>query len=227
MMSVYMTEEEQLDAIKKWWQRYSTLITVVFSLILLSISGYKYWQWHQSKVSTQASNTYEHLMVAFSNHDNKSVKSYANQLINEYGNTVYAHAARLTLAKLYVAREKLDKALENLEFVADNSPLKALKQVARIRIARLLAAQKDYDKALSKLTSVDDTAYMPVVNELKGDIFVATGKYQQAILSYKEAITAVRTQGMGNLYLEMKTNELAALSESKQTLTPHSTVEQS
>lgn len=212
-MSVYMTEEEQLEAIKKWWARYSTLITVVLSLVLLSISGYKYWQWHQVKVNTQASNTYEHLMVAFSNHDNKAVKSYANQLVNEYGQTVYAHAARLTMAKLYVSQDHYDKALETLKVVANNSPLKALKQVARIRIARLLAAEKSYDDALTELTSVDDVAYLPVVNELKGDIFVATGQYKQAIVSYKEAITAVRTQGMGNLYLEMKTNELAALSQ--------------
>lgn len=213
-MSVYMTEEEQLEAIKKWWARYSTLITVVFSLVLLGISGYKYWQWHQVKVNTQASNTYEHMMVAFSNHDNKGVKSYGNQLVNEYGQTVYAHAARLTMAKLYVSQDHYEKALETLKVVANNSPLKALKQVARIRIARLLAAEKAYDGALSELQNVDDIAYMPVVNELKGDIFAATGQYQQAIVSYKEAITAVRTQGMGNLYLEMKTNELAALSQS-------------
>ncbi|MDP1603787.1 MAG: tetratricopeptide repeat protein [Legionella sp.] len=213
-MSVYMTEEEQLDAIKKWWQRYSTLITVVLSLILLCISGYKYWIWHQEKVNTQASNAYEHLMVAFSNQDNKSVKSYSNQLINDYSDTVYAHAARLTLAKLYVAQDNFDKARETLQFVANNSPMKALKQVARIRIARLLAAQKAYDKALSELTTVEDAAYMPVINELKGDIFVAKGQYQQAFVSYKEAITAVRTRGMGNLYLEMKTNELAALTQS-------------
>lgn len=213
-MSVYMTEEEQLDAIKKWWQRYSTLISVVLSLLLLSFSGYKYWYWHQDKVSTQASNTYEHLMVAFSNKDNKSVKSYANQLINEYGETVYAHAARLTLAKLYVGRNHFDKARETLRYVADNSPMKALRQVARIRIARLLTAEKSYENALSELTAVDDAAYMPVVNELKGDIFVATGKYQQASIAYKEAINAVHTQGMGNLYLEMKTNELAALTQS-------------
>ena len=212
-MSVYMTEEEQLEAIKKWWARYSTLITVVLSLVLLGISGYKYWQWHQVKVNTQASNAYEHLMVAFSNHDNKAVKSYANQLINEYGQTVYAHAARLTMAKLYVSQDHYDKALETLKVVSNNSPLKALKQVARIRIARLLAAEKSFDDALTELTSVDDVAYLPVVNELKGDIFVATGQYKQAIVSYKEAITAVRTQGMGNLYLEMKTNELAALSQ--------------
>lgn len=214
-MSVYMTEEEQLEAIKKWWQRYSTLITVILSVILLGLSSYKYWLWHQEKVNAQASNAYEHLMVAFSNHDNKSVKAYANQLITDYGNSVYAHAARLTLAKQFVTHEHLDKAKEMLEFVAENSPMEALKQVAKIRIARLLVAQKNYDKALLELSSIDDSAYMPVVNELKGDIFAATGKYQQAIGSYKEAITAVRTQGIGNLYLEMKTNELAALAQSE------------
>lgn len=209
-----MTEEEQLDAIKKWWHRYSTLITVVLSLVLLATSGYKYWIWHQDKVNAQASNTYEHLMVAFSNQDNKSVRSFANQLTTQYGHTVYAHAARLTLAKLYVAREHFDKALEHLNFVASNSPMKALKQVAKIRIARILTARKEYDKALSELMSVDDMAYMPVINELKGDIYAARGHYQQAFDSYKQAIAEVRTQGLGNLYLEMKTNELAAFTQS-------------
>lgn len=216
-MSVYMTEEEQLEAIKKWWQKYSNVITVILSLVLLTVAGFKYWNWHEAKISMQASNAYEHLMVAFSNQDNKSVRSYANQLINEYGDTVYADAARLTLAKLFVTREKYEKARENLEYVAKNSKMTALKQVAKIRIARLFAAEKAYDKALAELTTVDDMAYMPVVNELKGDIYAATGKYQQAIISYKEAITEVRTNGMGNLFLEMKTNELAALTQSMKT----------
>lgn len=217
-----MTEEEQIEAIKKWWQRYSTLITVILSLALLSVSGYKYWQWHQEKMVTQASNAFEHLMVAFSNHDNKSVKAYANQLINDYSSSVYAHAARLTLAKQYVERDKLDKAKAMLEFVAENSPMKALKQVARIRIVRLLVAEKNYEKAISELNTIEDASYIPIVNELKGDIFAATGKYQEAMNAYKEAITAVRTQGIGNLYLEMKTNELAALTTQSENLSNHS-----
>lgn len=213
-MSVYMTEEEQLEAIKKWWQRNNTIITVVLSVVLLVIAGYKYWSWHQYKVSMQASNTYERMMVAFSNHDNKSVRSYANELIHDYEKTIYADAARLTLAKLYVGYDKYDKARENLEYVANNASMPALKQVAKIRIARLFAAEKSYDEALKELALVDDSAYMSVVNELKGDIYAATGKYQQAMNSYKEAITEVRTKGMGNLFLEMKTNELAALTQS-------------
>ncbi|KTD47946.1 transmembrane protein [Legionella quinlivanii] len=216
-MSVYMTEEEQLEAIKKWWNRYSTLITIVLSVILLAVSAYKYWNWHVEKVNMQASNAYEHMMVAYSNKDNKSIKSYANDLITNYSETVYADAARMILAKLLTAHNHFGKARTMLEGVASHSKMKALKQVARIRIARLLAAEKNYDKALEELTSVDDAAYMPVINELKGDIFAATGHYQQAITSYKEAITEVRTHGIGNLFLEMKTNELAALSQSSVT----------
>lgn len=212
-MSVYMTEEEQLEAIKKWWKKYSNTITIVLSIVLLIISAYKYWNWHEDKISMQASTAYERLMLAFSNQDDKGIQSYANQLTTDYSKTVYADAARLTLAKIYVANEQYDKAKEALTYVAGHSKIVALKQVAKIRLARILAQEKSYDKALIELGSVDDTAYMPVVNELKGDIYAMQGQYQQAITSYKDAITEVRTNGMGNLFLEMKTNELAALSQ--------------
>ena len=36
-MSVYMTEEEQLAAIKNWWNKYSNVITVILSLLLLTM----------------------------------------------------------------------------------------------------------------------------------------------------------------------------------------------
>lgn len=209
-----MTEEEQLAAIKNWWQRHSTLITVILSLLLLGVSGYKYWLWHQEKVTAQASNAYESMMVAYSDHDNKRVRSYANQLITEQGSSVYADAARLILAKLYVAKEDFGKAVDTLDYVARNSRMKALKQVASIRIARLLAAQKNYDKALAELDSINDTIYLPAVNELKGDIYAAKGQYEQAISAYRQAVNEVHTEGMGNLYLEMKTNEMTALAQS-------------
>ncbi len=213
-MSVYMTEEEQLTAIKNWWNKYSNVITVILSLLLLTVAGYKYWHWHQEKINTQASSAYEQLMVAFANQDNNSVQAYANQLISDYGQTVYADAARLTLAKLQVNEDDYDKARQTLDYVASHAKMPALKQVAKLRIARLLAGQKAYDKALAELAVIEDSGYTPIVNELKGDIYVATGNYQKAMAAYKEAITEGRTSGMGNLFLEMKTNALAGLTHS-------------
>ena len=218
-MSVYMTEREQLEAIKKWWQRYNNVITVIVSIILLVIAGYKYWNWHQDKINQQASSTYEHMMLAFSNQDNKGVRSYASQLLKEYDDTVYADAARLTLAKLLVARAKYPLAQEQLDYVATHSKMTAFQQIAKIRLARLLVAEKAYDKALTELSKIDDSAYLSLVNEIKGDIYAATGRYPQAIASYRKAINDVQTKGMGNLFLEMKTNELAALTQSMNTTT--------
>ncbi|RUR12820.1 tetratricopeptide repeat protein [Legionella sp. km772] len=213
-MSVYMTEEEQLETIKKWWKKYGNLITIFLSVVLLCVAGYRYMNWHQDKVKQQASNAYENMMVAFSNHDIKSVRSYANELTKDYDNTVYADIAHLTLAKVYVEKSKLDEAKKELQQVVSNGHMPPLRQIAKIRIARILAATKDYTNALNELSSIDDNTYLPVVNELKGDIYGATGQYQNAINSYRLAITAVKSNGLGNLFLEMKTNELANKTQS-------------
>lgn len=205
-----MTEEEQIQVMKSWWKRYGTLVTVVFSVILLNISGFKYWTWHQEKFVQQASNTYEHLMLAFSNQDNKAVRGYANQLLTDYDKTVYADAARLTLAKLYVTRANYTRAREELNHVAEHSKMNALKQVAKIRLARLLVEEKSYDGALEKLAVVNDPSYLPIINELKGDINAASDRNKEAFSFYSTAIKEFQTKGLTNLFLEMKANELAA-----------------
>lgn len=213
-MSVYMTEEEQLDAIKKWWRRYGNSVTVFLSLILLCVAGYRYMHWHQDKLTQQASTTYEQMMLAFSNQDIKSVRSYANELIKNSEHSVYADVAHMTLAKIYVTKNKLDQAKNELEAVAHKSKMPALRQIAKIRMARILAAEKSYSHALNELSSIDDKTYLPVINELKGDIYGAKGNYQEAIAAYRLAMDEVKTTGMGNLFLEMKTNELATKTQS-------------
>ncbi len=214
-MSVYMTEEEQLQAIKKWWLRYNTPIMVLLSLIMLSVAGVRYWNWHQQKLLTQASTVYDRLMVSFSEHKNKEIRSYANQLIQNYSQTVYADVARMTLAKIYVDKSQDDKAKDLLASVVVASKVPSFRQIAKIRIARLLVAKKEFENALQQLSVVDDKAYMTIINELKGDIFVEKGEYQQAMSSYKKAIDEAKNNGIGNMFLEMKSNELAALTQSK------------
>lgn len=212
-MSVYMTEEEQLESIKKWWNRYGTMITICVSIVMILIAGFRYYQWHQDKMKQQASVIYERMMVEFSNKNNKSVRAYAGELVKDYPHSVYADAAHLTLAKIYVGKNKLQKAQSELQLVAAGSNMPALKQIAKIRIARLLADKRSYSDALKELSSLEDKTYLPVINELKGDIYGAMHQYQNAIESYKLAMDEVKNNGMSNLFLEMKTNALAAKSQ--------------
>jgi predicted negative regulator of RcsB-dependent stress response len=217
-MSVYMTEEEQLAVIKRWWQRYSTTITVVLSLILLAISGVKYWHWHEEKLKTQASVAFEQMMQAVSNQDNKSIRAYANQIIQDYPQSVYSDAAYLTLSKVYVAKVNYKKAETVLQTIVNTGNVPVFKQIAKIRLARLLANEKSFQQALAVLSVVDDEAYMPVVEELKGDVYAAKGQFQKAVVAYRAAMSSVKHRGMGNLYLEMKTNELAAKASTQMSL---------
>jgi predicted negative regulator of RcsB-dependent stress response len=212
-MSAYMTEEEQIEAIKKWWQRYQNIILTSISIVLLVFAGFRYWNWSIEKQSLEASVAYEHMMVAFTNKENKVIKSYANQLIENYPKTVYADAAHLILAKMYVSKEKLDEALEQLQFVSEHSSMSSLKQVANIRKARILTMKRAYPEALQVLSVVNEATYLPLINELKGDIYAATKEYTKAIAFYQLAMVEVQNKGVGNVFLEMKANEMASLIE--------------
>lgn len=217
-MSVYRTEEEQIEAIKGWWKKHSNLITVVLSIVLLVIAGYRYWDWHEKKVLVQASGAYEQMMLAYANHDNKSVKAFANQLISNNKGTVYADAAHLTLSKLYVDKDRLDSARDELQSVAEQSKVPAIRQIAKLRLARVLIAQKAYKEALTELSAVIDQSYMPIINELRGDIYTATGKFKQASAAYQMAMQGAEKGGTSNLFLEMKSNEIAGLATLKVSL---------
>lgn len=212
-MSNYMTEEEQIESIKKWWKKHGNLITVVVSVVLLCIAGYRYWNWQQDKIRFQASMAYEQMIVAYANQDKKSVKAYANQLTSNYNKTIYADAAHLLKAKLFVEANKLKDAIDELNTVISSTNMPPIKQIAKLRLARILAASNNYDQALDELSKVDDQAYLSIIYELKGDVYTATGKLQDAAESYRMAMNASKTTGMGNAFLEMKSNEIASMTE--------------
>ena len=205
-----MTETEQLEEIKKWWLKHQSLITILLSLVLITVAGSRYWNWHVEKTMQQASTAYDNMMLASTNNDDKATQSYANQLINDYSQTVYATAAHLTLAKVFVKSKDYKKATDELSQVAQHAKVETLRQLATLRLARLLIAQKNYDNALTELASLEKSPYTSIVNQLKGDIFVAKGDYSKASALYQAAIKELQTQGVSNLYLEMKRNAVVS-----------------
>jgi predicted negative regulator of RcsB-dependent stress response len=203
-MSVYMTEAEQLEAIKKWWLRNQNWITTCVALLAVLIAGYRYWSWHTEKTLQQASTAYESMMMAMGQQDDNLTQSFANQLIKENESSVYATVARLTLAKVFVKKNAIDKAIDELKYISLHEKNVVFKEIAIIRLTRLFQSTKQYDKALSELTSLDHSAYyLPIANELKGDIFAAQGEYGKASQSYQAAMNGSQGRQVNRL-LEMK-----------------------
>lgn len=214
MSTVYMTEEEQIEALKAWWKRYQRIVIIAVSVILLAVSGWKYWHWHQQKMTEQASTAYEHLMTAFSNQDTKAVRSYAQQLTSHYPGTVYADTAYLMQAKLDIAAGQDAQARQSLSQVAAHSKFAILSDVARLRLARVLAYEKSYEEALKTLDNVRSPNFDVSRSELRGDIYHAMGKYQEALDAYQMAKENAQQSGIGHPFLEMKQQDLLAVIQS-------------
>lgn len=212
MSTVYMTEIEQIEFLKKWWKRYHRVILTSLSVLLLMFSGVRYWQWHQQKRSEDASNAYEHLMVAFSSEDSESVQAYAQQLVRDYADTVYADTARLIQAKLALGTGEYAKAKLGLQEVADHSKFDVLADLARLRLARILIYEKAYKAALHELDRIKNTHYASIQTELRGDIYYAQSNLPKAKREYQHAKADIEKSGVNNLFLEMKQHNLRAAS---------------
>ena len=216
MLNEYLNEYEQWNALKKWWQRYNAIVIIAFSMVLLALSAYKYWNWHQQKAMEIASNTYERMMLASANHQSKLIKKYANELVGKYPESIYSDAARLSLAKLAVSNHDYDAAEQQLKWVAENSKIPEVSAVAKIRLARIWYVNKQFAKALGILKGMDSKVYLPLVDELRGDIYTAMNQFDKAVDYYRKALSEVQNYGVGNLFLEMKSNDLVAVSNQNQ-----------
>ncbi len=179
-MSIYMTEEEQIEAIKTWWRRHQRWITLGLTIVLLFTAGYRLWAWHTEKQQQQASMAYERLMSAFSEQDDRAIVAYAKQLSTEYPTTVYHDVAQLVMAQYDVSHQQLDAAEQALRCVVDKSKIPALKQLASLRIARILMSRQQYEQALQFINQLPqdekNAIYLPVMTQLKAEITQAMGQ---------------------------------------------------
>lgn len=207
-MSFYETEEEQIEAIKAWWQRNQRWITMIAFAGLVLFAGFRYWQWHTAKVTHGASSAYERLMAATANEDNNSIEAYAKTIIKNYPNTVYSDASKLTLAKYWVSEKEPAKAIEVLESVVTDGHMAALKEVATLRLARIFISEGAYQKAIERLNGMTDTIYLPLVEELKGDAYFKLGEVNEARLAYQKAKELVKLNGLHNGFLDMKLEQI-------------------
>jgi predicted negative regulator of RcsB-dependent stress response len=72
-----------------------------------------------------------------------------------------------------------------------------------------------YQEALNILKGLKSVAYLPLVDELRGDIYTGMNQFDKAVNFYRKALSEVQNYGVGNLFLEMKSNEMVAVTNQK------------
>ena len=215
MSENYQTEEEQIEAIKKWWAENGKSTVAGIAIAVASVFGWQGWQKQQLEAGYAASAAYQNLMQTVSESQGKlegenlaTATHLAETLKAEHASSVYAQFAALYKAQFAVTANDLDTAESELRWVLTQKPSVELNAQARLRLARVLLAKQQYDQALAELTG-DVDGYKPLYLELQADIYLAKGDAEKARDFYQQAkqLNAVDNPGANNL-LDLKLQQL-------------------
>lgn len=207
-MEIYDTEEEQLEAFKRWWKEngQSTIIGLILGIAI--ILGWNFWQDHKRAQAEQASALYSQLIQAIEADKKDSAEKLSERIQEHYPKTEYATYSGLLLAKLKVQQGDVAKAQTILKHIAAESK-KELSNIAKIRQVRLLLASGQYVQGLELINDVDpstSSSFSGNYDELVGDLYVALDRLDQARSSYQKALE----NGYRSPLLQLKINDLTA-----------------
>jgi predicted negative regulator of RcsB-dependent stress response len=221
----YESDEEQLEAIKRWWKENGTSLLSGIALVLAVYFGVGRFQDSQVADAGRASDLYqqlsdlavENMSTAISADALLAAQAVYSQLKTEYGDSIYSRYAALLMARFQVERNELDKAAAELQWIIDNPKLGFLRDadeelfvIARLRLARVKLGLDDAAGALALLQSqpVKDE-FVPGYAEVEGDAQLALGNPDAARTAYQRAFAALNASGTGNpTVLRLKLQEL-------------------
>lgn len=202
-MEQYETEEQQVEAIKRFWKENGLALVMGALLGLGGLLGWRYYNDSQITAKEQASFAYEKASEELIK--GEAGFSQAKNFVDAHSNTGYAMLMALEMAQQAIERKDFTEAGKQLEFVASNATLSAIQSVAQLRLARIQIEQGEFDLALASTDKVIDDAFKSQTQEIKGDVYLAQQLFDKARAAYSAALeTNQRDQ-----VLKMKLDNLA------------------
>jgi predicted negative regulator of RcsB-dependent stress response len=216
-VSVHLTEEEQLEVLKRWWKDYGKVVIIA---VVASIAGYFAWTtWQEKNNATKEATSaqYDSLVKllnvepgkTLSDADKNTAATIANELKTKNGTSLYAQSAAFYLAKAAVDAGDLDKAVTELQWILAAKPDIATAQLAHVRLARVYVAKGAYAEAQAQLAEEPSKAFASEYAEVRGDLLKAQGNKEAAATAYQKALETTDPQQQERaMVLQMKADEL-------------------
>ena len=175
-----LEEQEQLDALKHFWNRWGNLITWVLIVALGAYAAWNGWQYWERRQGALSSALYEEIDRSAEAGDVARLERALVDMKDKYGGTAYAAHGALLAAKVLQDKAKPAEAKAALAWVADKAPDDGLRAVARLRLASLQTGEKAYDEALKTLSASFPPQYVALAADRRGDVLLLQGKRSEA-----------------------------------------------
>lgn len=186
-----LQEQEQVDALKAFWNQYGNLITWTLTLALAAFAAWNGWNWWQRDQAIKASAMFDELdRVAQAGDADRAAAVFAD-LKERYPRTAYAQQGGLLAAKLQYEKGQADAALATLAWVGERATEDEYRTVARLRAAGVLLDKGRHDEALKQLDAATAPTFAALVADRRGDVLLAQGKTDAAKAAYQAAWQAM------------------------------------
>ncbi len=205
-----LTDEQQAERIRQWLRENGPAVFGGIGIGLVALFGWNQWQSYGIQRAEEASIIYEELVVKTQANKQDEANVLLAELASDYSGSPYIDQAHLRLAKLSLDRNDFESAASHLESIIAKSSIEAMLQIARIRLARIRLQQEQYDVALLALDGMKtDSAFFAQANDVRGDVYVAMNRAEDALAAYDAALTDMRQPpAIDRAYVQAKRDSL-------------------
>ena len=182
-----LEEQEQLDQLKHFWNTYGNLITWIVLLVAGAFVAWNGWQYFQRNKAAQASALYDEVERSAESGDPARIERSLAEMKDRFAGTAYAQQAGLLAARALHDKGDADASRAALAWVAQNAIDPGYQAVAKLRLAAELLDNKAYDDALKQLSGDFPKPFEALVDDRKGDIYLAQGQRDEAKAAYRKA----------------------------------------
>lgn len=190
-MDLYETDEEKVEALKKWWKENGLSVVAGVVIGLGAVFGWRQWVGYQDSRGQAASAAFEQLLASADAGKTDAARKQAKAIQAQYGSTAYATLASLVSARVEVGAGNTQGAKAALEEAMKGAPDPALADIAALRLARVLIASGDLAAAQDLVDQHGKaSSFAGDFTAVQGDIAVAQGRTTDARRAYEAAIAA-------------------------------------
>jgi len=206
-MEIYLTEEERLEALKRWWKANASSVVWGVALGIAVIVGWGAWKRSQDEKAMLGGTLYQQLLDAVAAKQTDAALQLGDRIDKQFPDSTYATYGKLFLVRLKVEADDLAGAKTLLQQLIATGKDEKILQIARFRLAEVQLGLGETEDALKLAESVagkGSAEFAALCEELKGDIYIAMNRPEEARAAYLKA----RREGQPSPLLELKLTDL-------------------